>query len=256
MTEERFFSVRRLWLLLRHDIVVYGKPLGIAAGAAAGVLLTIQMLAAGGGVAVGQRFYAVAFALFLSIAGTILTSLSFTDLHHPQKGCVYLTIPCSIEEKFFARVLLTSPGLVAVSLLFFFCYSFLGALCTSAVFSKTGALFNPLSRGITGSIQFYLLTHPVFFCGALYFRSNAWIKTVLTLVVVQIFLFVFTLTAGNAIVGGLFWNAVMVSIQTGQPGRVFGDITIAGDVLKWFFRLVFPVLMLAAGYFRLRETEL
>jgi len=76
------FNFNRFWHLIKNDVVTNYRTLLTAAGAALGILLFINFISM---LSTSEPAVALVFyPLILFIGGYLITSMSFSDLHHPN----------------------------------------------------------------------------------------------------------------------------------------------------------------------------
>ncbi len=244
---------RRLFLLMRNDVVFQARSILLTAGAAfvamliAWIVLIFMRQAA--------DFYPFFFSATILAGGAILTSLSFGQMHDPLKGIGYLTLPGSMAEKYLSKLLLTSLGFAVATALFFYAFSFVAAVAARTVFGVPIPLF-ALERDCTlDALVVFLNIHPLLFFGAVYFKRFALLKTVLCGL-----LFVIALGALILLVSRPLFShgeGAVVLYNLSNSFSVFmtrhgSALKIAGNIIRW----VLPAFFIGLGYIRLTEYEL
>ncbi|MBN1413068.1 MAG: hypothetical protein JW969_19670 [Spirochaetales bacterium] len=257
-----FFSIKRFWLLLRKDFYTQSRSCLIGLGAIFSILFIVNISSI---LTSSQwNFNLVFYPLTLFIGGFIVTSMSFTELAAERSRIPYLTLPASILEKFVSKLAVTSIGYTIVSLLLYFVFSVVAFAFNSLVFWQAHPIFNPLDPVILRTISIYLVTQSIFLFGAVFFRGNAFIKTVLSLFALAIVYTGFTWLAGIVTYYSLSMNTSVVfpaAFMNGGPGsypffqglRAFGEIVLS--VIKVLFWAVMAPLFWVISFFRLKETE-
>ena len=252
------FNFNRFWHLIKNDVVTNYRTLLTAAGAALGILLFINFISmlSTGEPAVSLVFY----PLILFIGGYLITSLSFNDLHHPQRSYVFLTLPASNLEKFLSKLVLTTVGYVLGTLILYFLFSVLMSTVNLIIFQESHPLFNPFDRVIWITIGVYLITQSIFMVGAVYFRKHAFIKINLFLFIVQIALALFAVILVKLVFIGYFegWQfnfddikLPSIAVEQRLENFFWGFVQFMKFLFYW---VLAPVLWLVS-YFRLKETE-
>jgi hypothetical protein len=130
----------------------------------------------------------VVFGCCLFSAGLYLTSAAFKDLHHPQERYQYLMLPVSNLERLLSRYLLTGPLLVLCAIPMFMVFDYVANILTSMWVDKRQPLFSPFTAAMKWVLFSYLLAHAVTLTGAICFRSYAFLKSALFLVLVIVVL--------------------------------------------------------------------
>lgn len=124
---------------------------------------------------------ATAYFLILYLGGFIITSYTFKELHDKNKVYLYLTLPCSNLERFLSKWLQTTVLFAIGTLIVFYLFSLLTVIVNRLVYKQDIATFNLLQADLWLSIGKYIILQAIFLLGAVTFKKNAFIKTVLTL---------------------------------------------------------------------------
>ena len=261
------FNPQRLGLLLKRDAYSGYRGTLIAMGAVFGIMMLTSLLSAW---VKGNPFlYQGFFPALLFVGGFIVTSLSFRELHQNGRSYLYLTLPGSHLEKFISKLLVTSVGYAAGTLLYLTVVSALCEGLNHLIFGRGNGLFNPFNREVLLAAAAYLVVQSVFIVGSTYFRKMAFLKTVLALNII---------TIAFGILGGVFgWILFKPYIEMARANpeyvtlleqyfkqcdlsRIFENRIIPAGL--GFFRamqIIFWALLAPAGwlisYFRLSETE-
>ncbi len=264
---EQVFSPRRLFLLLKRDLVHGYRGVLVAMAAVGGTILVVSFLSRLGR---GRGdLYTTFFVGLLVLGGFIFSSTVFREVHQPAPGLFYLTLPGTMLEKLVSKLLVSSVGFAAATLLFMGGISAVSELINRAVFGAGHPLFNPVDPGNLRLAAFYLVFQAIYFLGSAWFRKSAFLKAVLAQIVIGI---------GLGIVAGLVFRLAFWGLFSG-PGlkpevvqifsRDFGQISVNGQVSGAFAqgtRVFFTIAKVCfwgllapfcwvAAYFRLRETE-
>ena len=258
MKLNKYFEPKRFFHLIKNDILTSYRTLLIAVGAVTGVLLVINVSSALS--SDSWSFHLPFYPLVLFIGGFLLTSSAFAELHHNQKSYVYLTLPCSILEKFLCKLLLTSIGYVAGSMIFYYIFSAMAAGINMLIFGVTYPLFNPFHAVILRCVSIYLVTQSIFLFAAVYFKNHAFIKLLLSLFALSLAIGLFTALAGRII----FWDYFSGFGRIEHFG--FADPFAFQDFMKSFaitFSKIAEIIFWAVmapffwilSFLRLKETE-
>jgi hypothetical protein len=262
MKLQDFFKPKRFWLLLKKDFYTQYKTYLIAIGAICCILFIVNVSS----VASWNKwnFNQVFYPLTLFIGGFIFTSLCFSELGGEQSKIGYFTLPASIFEKLASRLVVSNIGYVIISVGFYFLFTVIAFIVNFLLFGVAHPVFNPFDPVIVFCVQLYLVTQSVFFLGAIYFRNNTFIKTIVAVFVIALALAVF---AGLMFFGSFYLVMAIRHIDfpfdlffKGQfyPAMppVFAEIgkiaLVAVHVSFWF---VLAPLVWVTSYFRLRDTE-
>jgi len=174
------FSFPRFRRVLQNDVLRVGKPLLFGTLAMLGLLCVAYLIAFEPGEVADEPIATVFFGLMLGIGGLMFTSFSFNDMHHPLERYHYLMLPVSNFERFLSRYLLTGPLLVLYVVVAFSIMDWSANHLASWAKEAERPLFAPFSAVPLLLIRIYLVVQTVMFTGAICFRSYAWIKTTLT----------------------------------------------------------------------------
>ena len=186
MTLQNHFSPRRFLLLFKRDLIQGYKVLLITSAAVIGTLLLILLLSSAG--KTGEDFHEGLFLPLLWLGGLIFTSLCFKESHSVNQIHQWLMTPASPLEKFMEKLLLSTVFYVLALLAGFFLATCLNSLIYLMIFKQTVPLFNPAQSWLWFNIGHYMIIQSIFFLGAVWFRKYNFVKTVLSLNVVQILL--------------------------------------------------------------------
>ncbi len=256
--ENNIFSLSRFIQLIRRHYVLNYKGLLIGYGAFAVALAIIGALSSFARSEFNIQVFAVLFYVFLFVAGYILSSSVFSELHSPEKSIHFLTLPASDFEKWFSGWLNTSIIYLIFSLVVFYVSYFLSALLALIWFEVPFEGYNIFSGDFFQMSLLYLITQSVFFFGAVYFKRFNFLKTILALFVLLIIYSVYqTLISAVA-----FREIFMILIH---EGRVNDTVMVPGleeymentvlPLIKGVFYFVIPVFFLSLSYIRLKERE-
>ncbi len=199
MKTNNFLSIKRLYLLIRRQILSERLGWLIALSAVAGIMLVISLLVA--------YFNPVllpaltpSYLSIMFIGGYIFTSSIFSELHYPQKSVHYLTIPVSTTERLLAAWIITGILFPIFSLILIAIIVFIANLIMNLTLDLTP--FNHVfSNGGPGVFRSYLITQSLFLLGAAYFRKYNFLKTLLA-----IFVFIVAITILTAIFGWVIFT--------------------------------------------------
>jgi hypothetical protein len=181
----QIFSPPRFRRVLQNDVLRIAKPLLYGTLALLG--LTILNYLANfepGKVSDDPPICLVLFSMYLAGSGLLFTASSFNDMHHPLERYHYLMLPVSNLERFLSRYLLTGPLLLLYVILAFSVMDWTANQVSLLLRDISEPLFAPFSRPTLIAMRIYLSLHALMFIGAICFRSYAWIKTPLFVLLV------------------------------------------------------------------------
>jgi hypothetical protein len=238
------YNPERQLLFVQRQATLFRNRWFIAAAAIMGVLLLITLATA---YFSPQKLHQmVGFYQFTFwLVGLIFTSQIFLELHAPNQAYSFLTLPVSTLEKLMGSWLLTSPlyvlGFTAISYLIYL----LGVLVT-------GFAVSPLTffaQGYWQSVASYMVIQTIFLWGAVYFRKNNFLKTVLAQLVLSVLLGLYV----AALVMVLYGGNLNIESETSQPPAFVENVFVPiMNVLYWG---VLGPYMLLVTYFTLKERQ-
>lgn len=254
MNVENYFNIRRFALLIKNDILKQYRTFLTAIGAVTGILLAIILLShKSSGF---WNFHLVFYPLVLFIGGFILSSFTFAELHHPQKSYVYLTLPCSILEKFVCKFLLTSIGYIIISAVLFYLFSIIAAGLNMLLFKQTFPVFNPFDEVILQNIRIYMVTQSIFLFAAVYFKKNNLIKMILSLFLLSIVCSAFATLVLRLTYWDYWDNGFLIFSNSSELGfhaePFFRKLSQIFEFLFWWIMAPYFWIL---GFLRLKETE-
>lgn len=201
------------------------------------------------------------YFIMLSIGGILLASLSFAELGDRKKEHAYLLLPGSAFEKYLSRYILTSWLYVAGSLFVYSVFILAAAGVYPLFHVKQFSISACFKLKLFLYLLYYLMFHPVFFLGAVYFRKHAFLKTLVALLSLPFILMCFQFLLTRI----LYHDSVFLP-ENHFRGMFFPFLSSHWDL--WFFDLwaipwllnlwLFPAIppfLLIVGYIRLKERE-
>lgn len=173
------FVLSRFAREVRNDLAANARGIVIATLAFIGIGTLIYLTNVSNEPNNGVNTADFLFSVLLVGAGLMVTSLSWSDIHHPLGRYQTLMLPVSALERFAARWLLTGPLLCLFCIVVFRLFETLAnALCLQLY----GAAMPPLQLGSDASEQafaMYFALQPLAFAGAIRFRNYALVRTAL-----------------------------------------------------------------------------
>jgi hypothetical protein len=200
---------------------------------------------------VAPFFYLIIF----SLGGFFLSSQSFVELSDRRKTHGFLLLPGSMLEKYLSRYVLTSWMYVAGSV---FVYSLFILLAGGmySLFHEQPLLYSGFFKPELFRYLFcYLLVHPVFFMGSIYFNNQIFLKTLMVILALPSSLVLYRILLLRI----LYHDTVFIPNQYSfifypifdfirDPMFIFWIVT------HWPFPAL-PPFLLIIGYLRLKERE-
>lgn len=261
------FSLRRFFLLVRNDLYLNQSLFLISAAAVFGSLFIFSGLHMylythmPNSISVPKDFYITAYPLFLFACGAVITAKIFNEVNDEIKGPVWLSLPASMLEKFTSRLFLTTILFIIAMMALFFLTSLISESLNPLMFGPSHSIFNPFNKEALISASKYFIGQSFFLLGAIYFKKNALMKTVLSLAVYDIFLGIIVSSGGRI----LFRETSFVN-NFSNPSGILSEIIIKNSMVpqdwnieKNLYYIVFWYLLTIVcwgiAYIRLKEAE-
>jgi len=259
-----YFSPGRFFLLLKRDFLIHYRTILIAIAAIAGFVIfssAISALKHNGG-----DFHLKLYFMLLYLGGFIVTSRAFREMYNSQKSYIYMTLPGSLLEKFTERLISTSIGYALGTLLIYFVIAAISESLNQMLFGYTHALLNPLSKAFLISVAAFLVIQGLFLVGAVFFKKNSFIKTILMLTLLAIALLIIAIFAARLILPGSFKGLH----PTNQEFNTMRDLTewlgltearllLVGKTIRLVIRILFWVVLAPlcwiVSYLKFRKIE-
>ena len=245
------FSVQRLFLLMKRHSVMNAKTWLIGLGALSGVLIIIALIQS-----YSNGFYNLSTlvtlgTVFIFIAGFIVTSATYNELHTPARGQFYLILPANTLEKLLSNWLLSSILYVLAAFIILSGVLGITTLLSSWIFNTDIAFFNPFTNDNMEIMGQYIVVQSIFFLGALYFRKNNFPKTLLS-----IFVILFGL---SILMGFLGWIILGEFNQISEENLPESNFVFFTETLPQIAKIIFwwitAPFFLLVSYFKLKERE-
>lgn len=273
------FSMNRWGLLLGKHWSENRKKytLGMVAIASLLALWYGFMILVGPGVQADVQ--APTYFVGLFVIGCIFASLLFADLSDKPKGISYLSVPASHLEKLLCNLLFGVIVFFIVYLVIFYLITMPMLALSNAVkaakwksnglnypFSKE-ELINVFSFGKSRGEDFFYYLHLAFFAvqsafilGSVYFTRFSFIKTIISLLVVWLLLFLFVAKVLNPLMpdGNYFNGITSWSLGHGEESgyKIVMLPAWVDSTLLFLFKFTLAPLFWITTYFRLKEKEI
>ncbi len=253
------FSFDRCWLVAVRFWKLNQKSWLTGLFVAAGLIFSFWLLfgfylfdPSGPAVAVNMTAMIEGPAMFFYlIGGLALTSMIFSEVHTSTRAHQFLTLPASTLEKFAAAWFVTSLAFTVFTMLAILGLSLIVELITAVrlwAWSQF-SLFNPFSGNHLESIGNYFFYHSIFFLGAVYFRKNNFLNTVLVIIVFFIGMFIL-IGIGGLIIAYFMTTDLSLEVHLSELGD-----NLPG-VIQQIFRVVVMVLLLFFSYLQLKNKQI
>ena len=238
-------NLARLGLLVKRQLVLNINTILIAIAAVVGVLLVISGLTAYSSPTKVQNLVPL-YLVVLFIGGYIFTSSIFNELHSPQKSYTFLTLPVSTAEKLIGTWLIVTPFFLLVSVAGIFLLVYLSSL----VAGQPANLPSFTDTHFARTIGAFWVTQTFFFLGAVAFRGNNFLKTLLALFLIAVVVVGYTALLGYT----LFGNGTAHIIPETSGLKDTAEF-IFKDVVPFLFWFVLGPFVLVVSYFKLKERQ-
>ena len=255
MTTNDIFDPKRFATFLQRYLYFNLKGILIAFAAICGVLIFFSVVSAlfgGGGINQSMFVNTSCFALFMG--GIIVTSMCFAELHKPEKSILFLTLPASRFEKVLAAWVSTTLLFIVATICFFHVAYFIASGLAFILVSAPFEAINLFDDGLWTALGAYWIAQPIFFLGAIYFKGFNFIKTLLTLFVIQFVIGLLVPFFGFIAFGDLFFGNGLNNFnwESGMSNLMSESLL---SVLKFTGTVLFPLFLLIVSYVRFNERE-
>ena len=182
------FSIRRMGRFLRELAHGYRGLLIAMAAVGGGIIVTSAigaLIASAGGAPAtvqGDGYFGF-FQNLLFLGGFIVTSLAFREVWQAGSGISYLMLPGSLFEKFAVKLLMTSLGFAAGTLIFMSAAAAVSETVDRLLFGFGHGFFDPFTPAVLQALVRYIVLQSFFLLGSIWFRKLAFVKTALAIVV-------------------------------------------------------------------------
>lgn len=245
------FSIQRLFLLMKRHSIINLKTWLVGLGAISGVLIVISLLQSYSSGLFNLSALSTTGVTFIFIAGYLITSMAYNEIHTPARGQFYLMLPANTIEKLLSNWLITSFLYIIIATVFLTVILALASLLSSFLFNTGIEIYNPFTNDGIKIMGIYVVTQSVFFLGALYFRKNNLLKTLLGIFVIQGIFSIIMVFAGWLILGE--FNQVN---EESIPADTMHFFTVnIPEIARTIFWVVTAPFFLIVSYFKLKERE-
>lgn len=259
MDGNSFFNINRFGNLLRKDLNENLRGYMVNSMSISAFLFIIMLLFAR-----TQNltiyFYSQIFFFFLFLSGLLYTSKTFKDAHTKYLNHYWLMLPCSVFEKFFLKLILSSViFIIAYTSLFTVVIGF-GYLFIKFVFGIETEVFNPFRLYVLKGSIHYLILQSVFFLGAVWFKNKNFMKTGFSISCLLFFINILLI-----LITYLFFHGYIAKFQTDElafqfsQSFIFNNFQWLGEIaikcFKIFYYFILAPLCWSAAFFKLKKIE-
>lgn len=240
-------NFQRFYFFILRQFSLYKSSVGLGSAALLGIILIPTILAAlynPYGMESLPNFYQA--VMFLS--GFIFTSQIFIELNDPKKSYAYLTLPVSNIEKLLGSWFISGPFYA-----FVFTILILLIRIISGLITKSGAnVFDFFDDRYFKSLGTFLSLQSVFFLGAIWFRKNNFLKTILSVIIIFFLIGFFTLVIFGLIFQG--YNMENMNLNKDQFMPIL-DFEFILSMLNIGVGVLLPIFLIVVSYFKLKERQ-
>lgn len=249
------FSYERVLLVSKRFFILNQKNWLIGITGIAGLLFSFWLLpvilASGNSTQSGFGSSLERIAMFLYFAGGLaLTSHIFHEVHSPNTSYQFLTLPATNFEKFSAAWFVSAIGYTIAAMTAIVLLSFSVEIVASI---NTGnwsqfSLFNPFRADILESVSNYIMFQSIFLLGAIYFRKNNFLKTLLVYII---------LVFGLLLLAGIIFLITGITMQENLSVHMhFEGFTGFFSVLwQFIIGILFTLFILFLAYLQLKNKQ-
>lgn len=243
---EKRFDINRMINFIKRQWALNAASLMIGALATFGSLLVVSII-------LGYFFHNMTtiihiYLVTFYITICVFTSKIFDELHNPQKGYAYLTLPVSTAEKLWGSWILSAPVFTVLFSIVCIILYFLACL----VGGRMDAFHQIFDLNNLEGIATFIVIQSIFFLGAIYFKKNNFMKTVAVLIILWLALAAYARLLTWPF--GLNYTHIYGNMNEGDLMK-FRDFMMLWVRDIGFYGLLAPFMMLVS-YFRLKERQI
>lgn len=190
---------------------------------------------------------------FLYIFGFVSAGYTFIELHKPSYAIHELTLPVSILERYLIGLFISIVVYIVMAIFSIFFINLFIKLLSYLVWGDFIPILNPFDSNFLSIYINFIYMIPIFILGSIYFKKNHFFKTILFIVILLTLYVIYNVSLVN-----LLFNTTHLD-QIFQNNNFFyleGPIKMPN--LFKYKHIIFPIfsiIILIAGYFRLKEKE-
>ncbi|WP_299825919.1 hypothetical protein [uncultured Pontibacter sp.] len=240
------FNLTRLGYFIRRQLFLNINAMWIAIAAVVGVLLVISGFTAYFN---PTKIYNLVplYLVVLFVGGYVFTSKIFSELHSPQKSYAFLTLPVSTSEKLLGAWIIAAPLYLLTALLGATILMLVSALVAGQSADLPNAFSSMQFLRMIGS---FLVTQTFFFLGAVAFRGNNFMKTLLAMFIIAVVLVSYTGSLGYMLFGG------RTAFQEGDAVALKNNMEfITERLVPFLYWYVLGPFLLVVSFFKLKERQ-
>lgn len=247
------FSMKRFLLIMNRYVTFNLKTWIIALGALMGIIIIVGLLNVyfSDGINILEPISVLAAVLVMT-CGFILTSMTYSELHTPAKSQFFLILPATTSEKLFAHWMVTAVVYILIANLLVSLSVLIYTGISMVLWNSNFVFFNPFTIQNLELMGIYIVVQSVFFLGAIHFRKNNFMKTILSVFVIGTIINIIIVAISYLFVGN---TNIEMSGDMANPELthfIENVIPLAGKI--FFYGLLAPLCLLVSFY-KLKERE-
>ena len=251
----------RILFLLKREGFRRWKDFLITVSAFCGFFLLSMIVGAKTGSLETTVHYS-SFGSMLFIYGAIFTSFIFREAHRKSGIHNWLMLPASTIEKLVTKLIVSSVVFAVAALIVYSVFSLIAGLVVRFALDSYYPAFNPFDSVVWRMIGHYLILQSIFLLGAVWFKKNNLIKTVISLVLFSIVLMIVVSLVTWLVFNDYFWAMAETNFSANidfsgplYPGR----LEALGEGAVLFIKIMYFGLLAPLCWFgswlKLRELE-
>lgn len=254
------FNFKRFTLLFKKHSLEHAKTYLLSTGVLAGILLLVMaLLSYSSKGRIPEQLQAIIFLYFILGAGSIFTSLSFTDLGDKRKATRVLTLPASHFEKFLVSWIYSYVIFQLVFIGIFYLVDWVVITLSVPPIHDPNQLIDLFSGNDIIKIAFitYAVFHAISIWGAIVFEKLHFIKTAFVFFIYVILLIIINEWLLHSLMGKSF-DGVPFTAANFLDGKNI-KVIMATHSMKsnnWVVLAITVIIFWLSAFFRLKEKEI
>jgi len=254
------FNLNRFLLLFKKHTIEHGKTYLLSIAVLTGIIaLILGFVAYSNGGRLAVQLQALMFIYFIAFAGSIFTSLSFTELGDKRKATGVLTLPASHFEKYLVSWLYSYIIFQLVFLGVFYTVDWVVISVSEPPAGYSNQLINVFDMDQQATVGFllYALLHAFNIWGAIFFEKMHFIKTAFVFFIYYIAI----LLINNPFIRLITGVKGLESVAFGRlfiPGKEYYRVipTDSMDNTNLVVLAIIVIIFWISAFYRLKEKEI
>ncbi len=257
MQISQFFNPHRFGNFLKRQLIVNNRTWLIEFGTIGGVLLIVTLLQIVFISNYQYSFFRNAAIIIYMFGGLALTSATFSELKDRGKAILYMNWPASIFEKLLAHWLIRAIGFTIAFYLVTWLMSLISGILSERIVGADWQAFNPFSLNNLKLAGHFVIWNSVFLFGAVYFKSNTFLKTGFALVGLALFFSIWTSFTGYMLAElyNIENTQMYINAGPGSGNETLESFIAAIDTGSTVFYIALAPFFWVTSYFHLKERE-